>query len=119
VSAQDVIAAHRCMGPDLINAESSWVGACTCGWRGTAPVRTRVDWEREHAGHQVDALAAAGFAVVKVPIVAHKGPHDTDRSMLLRAADNLDQGYPAGGQHVSAAIAELIRSAAHAEAGEE
>ncbi|GEE00212.1 hypothetical protein nbrc107696_45870 [Gordonia spumicola] len=65
MTAQDVIAAHRCMGPDLINAESGWVGACTCGWRGTAPVRTRVDWEREHAGHQVDALAAAGYAVVR------------------------------------------------------
>lgn len=76
MSAQYVLATHRCIGPDLINAdsprgrelgESRWVGACTCGWRGTTPARTRVDWEREHAAHQAAALTAAGYAVVKLP----------------------------------------------------
>lgn len=74
MTARDVIAAHRDIGPDLIDAdsararelgESRGVGACACGWRGTAPAETAKDWQREHAAHQLDALNSAGFVFVK------------------------------------------------------
>jgi hypothetical protein len=44
-----------------------------------------------------------------LPVVAHKGPHDTDESMFLTAADNLDRGYPLGGGNLTRAVVELIR----------
>lgn len=44
-----------------------------------------------------------------LPVVAHKGSHDTDESMFLTAADNLDRGYPLGGGNLTRAVVELIR----------
>lgn len=44
-----------------------------------------------------------------LPVVAHKGPHDTDESMFLIAADNLDRGYPLGGGNLTRAVVDLIR----------
>lgn len=38
-----------------------------------------------------------------LPVVAHKGPHDTDESMFLTAADNLDRGYIRSGAATSPA----------------
>jgi hypothetical protein len=59
-------------------------------------------------------LATANATIERLttpPIVAHKGPHDTDRAMLLGAADKIERGYLAGGSNVSAAVAELLRRA--------
>lgn len=44
-----------------------------------------------------------------LPVVAHKGPDDTDESMFLTAADNLERGYPLGGGNLTRAVVELIR----------
>ncbi len=44
-----------------------------------------------------------------LPVVMHKGPHDTDESMFLTAADNLDRGYPLGGGNLTRAVVTLIR----------
>jgi hypothetical protein len=70
------------------------------------------------ASHILDALQAAGYAIVELPSVAHKGPNDTDASMFRRAANNLENGRYIGGGNVQAAIIRLLRSAADAaEAG--
>ena len=44
-----------------------------------------------------------------LPVVEHKGPHDTDRSMFLGAARNLERGYPLGGGNLTRAVVALIR----------
>ncbi len=44
-----------------------------------------------------------------LPVVSHKGPHDSDESMFLTAADNLDRGYPLGGGNLTRAVVVLIR----------
>lgn len=58
------------------------------------------------------ALAAAGFAVVRVPSVAYKGPNDTDASAFLMVAERLDRNYPAGGSNVRHAVSTLLRRVA-------
>lgn len=68
----------------------------------------------------LDELRAAGYVVVELPTVYHKGPNDTDASMLRRAAKNLEGGYHIGGGNLQRAIIKLLRSAADAsEAGAE
>lgn len=52
--------------------------------------------------------------VVTAPVVAFKGPHDTDASMFLEAAKRLDGGYPIGGSNLARAVSQLLRSAAAA-----
>lgn len=44
-----------------------------------------------------------------LPVVAHKGPDDTDASMFERAAWNLEHGYALGGGNLTRAVIELIR----------
>lgn len=44
-----------------------------------------------------------------LPVVAHKGPHDTDASLFLGAANRIEGGYPVAGGNVATAVAELIR----------
>lgn len=61
------------------------------------------------AGAVLSALKASGYAVVKVPAVAHKGPHDTDASMYVEAARRLDDGYGIGGGNLTRAVAKLLR----------
>lgn len=43
-----------------------------------------------------------------LPVVAHKGPHDSDAELLSNAAENLKVGRYPGGQHVRDAVAALI-----------
>lgn len=65
-------------------------------------------------------LSVPGIAIVEVPVVAHKGPNDTDASAFHGAADRLDGGYEPGGSNVKRAISQLLRSvAAAAQAQEE
>ena len=45
-----------------------------------------------------------------IPVVAHKGPNDTDLSMLDEAAHKLEHGYSFG-SNVTAAVVRLIRNA--------
>ncbi len=62
---------------------------------------------------RADAARASGSDHVPapLPVVAHKGPHDTDASLLRLAARNLRNGYDVGGSNVSRAVAELIERA--------
>ena len=59
------------------------------------------------------ALGEADFAVVPIPTVAFKGPHDTDASMFRTAADKAESArYPVGGSNVGAAVAAVLRAVA-------
>lgn len=44
-----------------------------------------------------------------LPVVAHKGPYDTDAAMFERAAWNLEHGYALGGGNLTDAVVRLIR----------
>ena len=44
-----------------------------------------------------------------LPVVFHKGPHDTDAAMFARVVDNLVRGYAVGGSNVRDALVALIR----------
>lgn len=71
----------------------------------------------EGADAFLDALKANGYAVVPIPSVLHKGPHDTDSTMYAAAADRLDRNYGVGGSNLRRAISQLLKyvSAAAAE----
>lgn len=57
------------------------------------------------------ALKQARIAVVEVPVVAHKGPNDTDASVLLTAAAKAESAqYPVGGSNVGRAVGVLLRA---------
>lgn len=61
------------------------------------------------------ALRAEGYAVIKLPTVAYKGPHDTDAKFFRQVADRLEMGRrtgEVGGSNVRAAVSELLRNAA-------
>ncbi|KAB7761783.1 hypothetical protein [Mycolicibacterium mucogenicum] len=60
------------------------------------------------------ALAPAGYAVIKLPTVAFKGPHDTDAKFFRQVADRLEDGRSSyvGGGNVRAAVSALLRAAA-------
>lgn len=63
----------------------------------------------------VDALKAAGYAVVELPSVAHKGPHDTDAKFFRQVAERLEiEGTYVGGSNVRRAASLLLRRAADA-----
>jgi len=63
-----------------------------------------------------ERLAEEGHVVVQVPMVMHKGPHDTDASMYAEAAGRLERGYGVGGGNLTRAITKLLRSVAEAAA---
>lgn len=66
-------------------------------------------------GAVIAALRDAGYAVVRVPDIAHKGPHDTNGSMLITAADKAESArYPVGGSNVGRAVAQVLREVAAA-----
>jgi hypothetical protein len=79
------------------------------------------DWceSCDHGGgyRRADRLIASGAVVPldtladdeALPVVAHKGPDDTDRAMFLRAAYNLENGYPLGGGNLTRAVVALIQ----------
>lgn len=68
-------------------------------------------------GFILEELKANGYAVVPIPSVLHKGPHDTDSTMYAAAADRLDRNYGVGGSNLRRAISQLLKyvSAAAAE----
>lgn len=72
---------------------------------------------RYQADCALKALKANGYAVVPIPSVLHKGPHDTDSTMYAAAADRLDRNYGVGGSNLRRAISQLLKyvSAAAAE----
>ncbi|OHU29055.1 hypothetical protein [Mycobacteroides chelonae] len=70
--------------------------------------------EKTVAAAVLEALKANRFAVVEVPVVAHKGPYDTDASMYGSAARRLDDGYSMGGGNLRRAVAKLLAGIAEA-----
>jgi hypothetical protein len=71
------------------------------------------------ADHLIAGLRAAGYAVVRVPDIACKGPHDTNGTMLIGAASKAERGFPVGGSNVGRAVAQVLReTAAAADAAE-
>lgn len=56
----------------------------------------------------------AGTATVPAPVVAHKGPHDTDASMMRNAAGRLAAGYPVGGSNLTHAVVTVLADVADA-----
>ncbi|AUH68495.1 MULTISPECIES: hypothetical protein [Gordonia] len=64
--ARDVIAAHE-------RVHGMRLATCKCGWE--EPIRGR-DVTVLHAAHQLDALTAAGFAIVKLPEPIHRCDRD-------------------------------------------
>lgn len=62
----------------------------------------------------LEALKANGYAVIRVPEVAHKGPHDTEASMYQRAGWNLYEGYALGGGNLTRAVSQLLINVAQA-----
>lgn len=110
MTLEELIAAHR------MSAESmpmSWRTVCTCGWSESVKIADNDLAVEIHAAH-VAAEIRKVYAVVKVPVVAHKGPFDTDASYLRDAAERIEGGYLAGGSNVSNAVAHLLRDVATA-----
>ena len=62
------------------------------------------------AAHEREVRAQ--IASELIPVVAHKGPNDTDLSLLDEAAHKLEHGYSFG-SNVTAAVVRLIRNAIH------
>lgn len=58
-----------------------------------------------------------GTVTIPAPTVAHKGPHDTDASMVRNAADRLAAGYPPGGSNLTHAVVTVLRDVADAHDG--
>lgn len=83
-------------------------------WRNIERVTSQLsDYPNNVADKIIAALATAGFAVVKMPIIAYKGPHDTDASMLYTAAAKAESArYPVGGSNVGRAVAQVLRDVA-------
>ncbi|MCX8559805.1 hypothetical protein OS122_02685 [Mycolicibacterium mucogenicum] len=61
-------------------------------------------------------LEANGYAVIKLPTVAHKGPHDTDAMFFRQVADRFEHNPDSyvGGSNVRRAVSQLLRAAANA-----
>lgn len=62
----------------------------------------------------ISALRTAGYAIVRVPDIAFKGPHDTNGTMLLTAANKAEACYPVGGSNVGHAVGRVLREVAAA-----
>jgi hypothetical protein len=75
---------------------------------------TRRDFQ-EIADEAISDLRQAGYAIVHVPDIAFKGPHDTNGSMLITAAEKAESArYPVGGSNVGRAVAQVLREVAAA-----
>ena len=60
--------------------------------------------------HPTLAPQAEVLAEVRaLPVVAHKGPYDTDASMFAEAAARLEHGFDVGGSNLTDAVVRLIR----------
>lgn len=63
----------------------------------------------------ISALRTAGYAIVRVPDIAFKGPNDTNGTMLIAAAEKAESArYPVGGSNVGRAVAQVLREVAAA-----
>lgn len=108
-SAAEVIAQHRKLWSDTVASCSG------CDWSQFGNI-TRTDLA--HASHVLDALRGAGWAVIAVPEVAHKGPHDTDAKFYRQVADRMENPKcrfdDLSGSNVRNAVRELLYRAAAA-----
>ena len=76
-------------------------------------------YRQRYTERAIDAILAAGFHLTptpqvvetRLPVVAYKGPFDTDVSMFRRAAKNLRGGYSLGGSNLTEAVCRLIDAA--------
>ncbi|MDP7706819.1 hypothetical protein [Mycobacterium sp. TY815] len=69
----------------------------------------------EIADTAIGDLRTAGYAIVRVPDIACRGPHDTNGTMLLTAAEKAESArYPVGGSNVGRAVAQVLREVAAA-----
>lgn len=66
------------------------------------------DWIADHGGVQ------PGSVLVELPVVAHKGPYDTEASIFRQVAWNLENAFAVGGSNVTAAVVALLRRVADA-----
>jgi hypothetical protein len=101
MSAAEVLAHHQ----------SESLGCCLpCGHQSHS--------RAEHAVHQLDALKSAGYGVIELPTVAHKGPHDTDAMFFRQVADRMADPTKSvnflSGTNVRAAVRQLLYRAADA-----
>lgn len=70
---------------------------------------------KEHVGRLEDARQTDTEAVHRLAEAArhpHKGPDDTDASMLREAAKRAATGYVVGGSNTSATVAKVLRACA-------
>ena len=69
----------------------------------------------------LEALKADGYTVIRLPEVAHKGPHDTDAKFFRQVADRMDDPTRRidylSGSNVRNAVRELLYRAADASEG--
>lgn len=61
---------------------------------------------------EVAQLRSTLDALIKASKHPHKGPHDTDGTMLTTAALRLQGGHPAGGAHTTNTVARVLRTVA-------
>ncbi|MCV7255308.1 hypothetical protein H7J86_24395 [Mycobacterium hackensackense] len=69
------------------------------------------------AARQLAALREAGFGIIELPIVAHKGPHDTDAKFFRQVADRMETPSRVdflSGSNVRRAVRSLLYRAADA-----
>lgn len=103
MSAEDVLAAHQ------------WGHVDDDGYGCTCPSDATFD---EWPAHMLEELAAAGYAVVELPTVAHKGPHDTDAKFFRQVADRMERATVRvdylSGNNVRNAVRQLLYRAADA-----
>ncbi|KIU17895.1 hypothetical protein [Mycolicibacterium llatzerense] len=76
----------------------------------TLTERERDAWRRMAEA----AMSVPGYAVIKLPTVAHKGPHDTDAMFFRQVADRFEHNPDSyvGGSNVRHAVSQLLRAAA-------
>lgn len=108
MSAVVVIDAHRCRERGMVCDEGElWCDTCKA-----------IINESDVSAHQVSQLKAAGYAVVKLPTVAHKGPLDTDAKFFRQVADRMDRATARvdylSGNNVRFAVRQLLYRAADA-----
>lgn len=65
-----------------------------------------------------DTLRADGYVVIKLPEVAHKGPHDTDAKFYRQVAERMEEPHrhvgELSGSNVRNAVRDLLYLAADA-----
>ena len=70
------------------------------------------------ASYVMSTLADNGLAIIHMPTVAHKGPHDTDAKFFRQVADRMDRVWQPisylGGSNVRRAVIQLLELAADA-----